>query len=60
MLKNILNLEGSQKLTKDEQKALRGGSAPLCSDGFKAQRCTEGGTVPWYWTCVSVSHVGPC
>ncbi|WP_189337072.1 hypothetical protein [Flavobacterium laiguense] len=30
MLKNILNLEGAQKLTKNEQKSINGGR-PYCS-----------------------------
>jgi len=28
MLKNILKLEGAQKLTKNEQKSIKGGQAP--------------------------------
>jgi hypothetical protein len=28
MLKNILNLKGAQKLTKNEQKSIRGGDTP--------------------------------
>jgi hypothetical protein len=30
MLKNILKLEGTQKLTKNEQKSVNGGKAPAC------------------------------
>jgi hypothetical protein len=30
MLKNILKFEGAQKLTKNEQKSINGGIAPLC------------------------------
>ena len=30
MLKNILKLEGAQKLTKNEQKSINGGRVPLC------------------------------
>ncbi|MEO8515839.1 MAG: hypothetical protein ABI426_03800 [Flavobacterium sp.] len=30
MLKNILNLEGAKKLTKNEQKAINGGIVPIC------------------------------
>jgi hypothetical protein len=30
MLKNILNVEGAQKLTKNEQKSITGGKAPVC------------------------------
>jgi hypothetical protein len=35
MLKNILKLEGAQKLTKNEQKSINGGIA-----------CSAGGTCP--------------
>jgi hypothetical protein len=30
MLKNILKLEGAQKLTKKEQKSISGGVWPIC------------------------------
>ncbi|MEO8234757.1 MAG: hypothetical protein ABI549_05025 [Flavobacterium sp.] len=30
MLKNILKLEGAQKLSKNEQKTIVGGKAPAC------------------------------
>jgi hypothetical protein len=60
MLKAILNLEGAQKLTKNEQKTIKGGYAPSCEIGEKALRCNEGGTVPWYWSCVPVSSTEPC
>lgn len=30
MLKTILNLEGAQQLSKNEQKSIHGGKAPLC------------------------------
>ncbi|WP_185965996.1 hypothetical protein [Flavobacterium sp. ZT3R18] len=30
MLKNILKLEGAQKLTKKEQKSISGGYVPIC------------------------------
>lgn len=35
MLKNILNLEGAQKLTKNEQKSIKGGvfRECICPDG---------------------------
>jgi len=38
MLKNILNLEGAQKLTKNEQKGIKGG---LC---YPFAPCAEGYT----------------
>jgi hypothetical protein len=60
MLKNILKLDGAQKLTKNEQKSINGGNAPICPDGEKAKRCTEGGTVPGYWECVPNNFNGYC
>ncbi|CAM2826689.1 hypothetical protein SAMN05444355_11176 [Flavobacterium frigoris] len=30
MLKNILKLNGAQKLSKSEQKSINGGKAPVC------------------------------
>jgi hypothetical protein len=45
MLKNILNLEGAQKLTKDEQKTVIGGYVPAgeeCVDSsFYVRYCNE-------------------
>lgn len=39
MLKNILNLEGAQQLTKTEQKKIAGGNAPgeggNCPTGYR-------------------------
>jgi hypothetical protein len=49
MLKNILKLEGAQKLTKNEQKSIKGGNAPLCPDGECAMRVFESGR--WIWIC---------
>jgi hypothetical protein len=60
MLKIILKLEGAQKLTKIEQKSIKGGSVPVCPVGEKAKRCTEGGTVPGYWECVDANFNGYC
>jgi hypothetical protein len=34
MLKNILNLEGAQKLTKNEQKSINGRYAPNPNTGY--------------------------
>jgi hypothetical protein len=42
MLKNILKLDGAQKLTKNEQKSIKGGvnpSEPIC--GFVIWNATE-------------------
>jgi hypothetical protein len=44
MLKNILKLEGAQKLSKNEQKEVKGGR-PNCYPGFycpKGQYCLNG------------------
>jgi hypothetical protein len=50
MLKNILNLEGAQKLTKNEQKSINGGRIACdathpCPTG---QCCTKGTC----WICI--------
>ena len=42
MLKSILKLEGAQKLTKNEQKSIKGGLA-----------CTDGGKCPAGTHCVT-------
>ncbi|MEO8515444.1 MAG: hypothetical protein ABI426_01800 [Flavobacterium sp.] len=43
MLKNILNLKGAQKLTKDEQKIISGGrSQPLSLCMYPVELCSEG------------------
>ncbi|ESU29693.1 hypothetical protein FLJC2902T_01660 [Flavobacterium limnosediminis JC2902] len=34
MLKNILNLEGTQELTKNEQKEINGGLKHYCNGGL--------------------------
>ena len=60
MLKNILNLEGAQELSANEQKTIIGGDAPVCDPGFVARRCTDFGTVPSYWTCLPVNYPGAC
>jgi hypothetical protein len=39
MLKNILKLEGAQKLTKNEQKSIKGANAP---GGTPWGRCPKG------------------
>jgi hypothetical protein len=59
MLKNILNLEGAQKLTKNEQKKINGG---LCEGqwiqcGMTQLDCTsEGGRYRSNGCCL----LGPC
>ena len=50
MLKNILKLEGAQKLTKNEQKNIKGAGASICDDGFCAARVKENGI--WLWRCL--------
>jgi hypothetical protein len=60
MLKNILKLEGAQKLTKNEQKSIKGGGLPTCPVGERAKLCTEGGTVPGYWECVPKGIIVYC
>jgi hypothetical protein len=42
MLKNILKLEGAQKLTKNEQKSINGGAIiPVCPSGSSARLCPD-------------------
>ncbi len=41
MLKNILNLEGAQKLTKSEQQSINGGYIPIVKCGTNTYRMTE-------------------
>ena len=36
MLKNILNLKGAQKLSKNEQITINGGGSSRCAEGFCA------------------------
>ncbi|PWB19840.1 hypothetical protein [Flavobacterium sp. HTF] len=60
MIKNILNLEGAQEISANEQKTIVGGNAPVCGEGAVARRCTDFGTVPAYWTCVPLDYVGRC
>ena len=60
MLKNILNLEGAEELSANEQKTILGGNAPVCEVGSVARRCTDLGEVPSYWTCVPLGYSGPC
>ena len=43
MLKNILNLEGAQKLSKNEQKLIKGAGPELCEDDtvcYHPKKCT--------------------
>ncbi len=47
MLKNILDLEGAQKLTKNEQKGIKGGKAPICDEGYCAVRYTINSKSEW-------------
>ena len=65
MLKNILNLEGAQKLTKNEQKSISGGRMALAIEGSCKKCCwagtnncstgVEGGT-----SCVSGAELRDC
>jgi hypothetical protein len=42
MLKNILKLEGAQKLTKNEQNNINGGIAFVCCEW-----CADGSCLDW-------------
>ena len=48
MLKNILKLEGAQKLSKNEQKSINGGITKAMSDCMLANGCVMG-THPSTW-----------
>jgi hypothetical protein len=39
MLKNILKLEGTQKLTKNEQKSINGGITEACANAWATMYC---------------------
>lgn len=49
MLKNILNLQGAQKLTNNEQKIITGGRVPLCCLQWNptTQYCSK-----WDYSCL--------
>jgi hypothetical protein len=60
MLKNILKLEGAQKLTKNEQKSINGGitewmAANCVSESSLGGACQEPDETYWYrvsgWCC---------
>jgi hypothetical protein len=57
MLTNILKLEGTEKLTKTEQKSIKGGSAPVCEEGYTAKRCFVGGG---HWECLPYGYPFNC
>ncbi|MES2812951.1 MAG: hypothetical protein V4670_10820 [Bacteroidota bacterium] len=39
MLKNILNLEGAQKLSNNEQKSINGGITQACANAWSTMFC---------------------
>ncbi|WP_268848079.1 hypothetical protein [Flavobacterium aestivum] len=43
MLKNILNLEGAQKLSKKEQKSLNGGITRFNTCPYGTHQCEDSG-----------------
>jgi hypothetical protein len=50
MLKNILSLEGAQKLTKNEQKSINGGRLACdATHSCPAGQCCSKGTC---WICI--------
>ena len=52
MLKKILELKGTTELSREEQKSISGGNAPVCESGM-AKHCPRTATEPAYWICVS-------
>lgn len=47
MLKNILNLEGAQQLSNNEQKTIKGGITQICNDAIQSGSC--------YWKTTGVA-----
>ena len=47
MLNNILKLEGAQKLSKNEQKGIKGAGAPVCTYPKKAKLIIKDGEPVW-------------
>jgi hypothetical protein len=43
MLKNILKLEGAQKLTKNEQKSMIGGVSRITTCPYGTHQCEDSG-----------------
>lgn len=54
------NLKGIKELTKNEQKTVMGGGAPICEEGSTARRCPKVGSVPAFWICVPNGYEGGC
>ena len=50
MLKNILKLDGAQKLSKNEQKSINGGKIMACAECWHPDRS---------WVCVDCSSLLP-
>ena len=51
MIKNILNLEGAQLLTKTQQKNIHGGITKECADSIEAGYCVrKAGACAEYFT----------
>ena len=59
-MKNLKTLEGITELTKNEQKTIMGGNAPICEEGTTAKRCPKVGSAPPYWVCVPNVYQGGC
>lgn len=63
MLKNILNLDGAQKLTKNEQKEITGGTVvnpDTCAGKRTGELCTSYGWVCCNRVCVDPNSPGSC
>ncbi|MDQ6470245.1 hypothetical protein RB619_06285 [Flavobacterium sp. LHD-80] len=53
MLKKIFELHGAAELSKEEQRGIKGGNAPVCEENTTAKRCPRTATSPAYWICVT-------
>jgi hypothetical protein len=53
MLKQILNLEGAQQLSKKEQNAINGGGSGSC--GYETESLCDMHCPSYPWDCVSIA-----
>lgn len=63
MLKYILNLEGAQEISKNEQKTIKGGITRVCNDAVASGQCywSTGACSPGYAkNAKPCNHPGIC
>ena len=60
MLKNILNINGTQQLSKNEQQSINGGGGTRCVT-YPADKCTDCGGYPLLnGCCLGTSQTHCC